>query len=130
MRHDSSSMRTAASRVRFLGAARSGTAETWHMRATSVALLPLSIAFVWIVLSLLGKNYQDVVATLGSPLPALLILLFVLASVYHMKIGMQSIIDDYVHEPHFKDWALLGNLFFSFCIGLACIYAVLKLSFL
>jgi len=130
MRHDPSSMRTAASRVRFLGSARSGTAETWHMRVTSVALVPLSIAFVFIVLSLIGKDYESVVATLGSPVPAILMLLFILASVYHMKIGMQSIIDDYVHAPHVKDWALLGNLFFSFAIGLACVYAVLKLSFM
>jgi len=130
MRHDPSSMRTAASRVRFLGAARSGTAESWHMRVTSVALVPLSIAFVFIVLSLIGKDYESAVATLGSPIPAILLLLFILASVYHMKIGMQSIIDDYVHAPHLKDWALLGNLFFSFAIGLACVYAVLKLSFM
>ncbi len=122
-------VRPAMSRVRFLGSAKSGTADTWNMRVTSVALVPLSIAFVAIVLSLPGKDYAAVRAELGHPLPAILMLLFILSGVFHMKLGMQSIIDDYVHAARLKEWALIGNLFFSVFIALACIYAVLKLSF-
>ena len=122
-------VRHAMRRVRFLASTKSGTADAWNMRITSVALVPLSIACVAIVLSLLGKDYAAVRAELGHPLPAILILLFILSGVFHMKLGMQSIIDDYVHAALPKEWALIANLFFSVCIGLACIYAVLKLSF-
>jgi succinate dehydrogenase / fumarate reductase membrane anchor subunit len=122
------SLRTAMSKVRHLGSARSGTEDTWHMRVTSVALLPLSIAFVWIVFSLIGKDYAAARATLGHPLAAILMLLFILASVYHMKLGMQSIIDDYVHGVHLKEWSLMANVLFTASIGLACVYAILKLS--
>jgi succinate dehydrogenase / fumarate reductase, membrane anchor subunit len=122
-------VRTLMNKVDFLGSAKSGTADAWHMRVTSIALVPLSIAFVAVVLSLLGKDYSAVRAQLGQPLPAIVMLLFILSGVYHMKLGMQSIIDDYVHDPHIKEWSLIGNLVFSVCVGLACIYAVLKLSF-
>ena len=128
MAKDQAPVRSAISRVRFLGSAKSGTAHAWTMRVTSVALVPLSIAFVAIVLSLLGKDYAAVRAVLGHPLPAILMLLFILSGVFHMKLGMQSIIDDYVHAAELKEWALIANLFFSVCIGLTCIYAVLKLS--
>ena len=129
MAKNSAPIRAATSRVRFLGSAKSGTADAWHMRVTSIALVPLSIAFVAIVLSLQGKDYAAVRAELGHPLPAILMLLFILSGVVHMKLGMQAIIDDYVHEALLKEWALIANLFFAVCIGLACIYAVLKLSF-
>ena len=122
-------VRTPTYRIGFLGSAKSGTADARHMRITSIALVPLSIAFVVIVLSLLGKDYSAVRAQLGQPFPAIVMLLFLLSGVYHMKLGMQSIIDDYVHDPHIKEWSLIGNLIFSVCVGLACIYAVLKLSF-
>jgi succinate dehydrogenase / fumarate reductase membrane anchor subunit len=126
---DSASVRTAISKVRFLGSAKSGTTDVWNMRVTSIALVPLAIAFVAIVLSLLGKDYAGVRAELGHPLLALVLLLFILTGIYHMKLGMQSILDDYVHSPHLKEWSQIANLFFSVCIGLACVYAVLKLSF-
>lgn len=129
MMQEPHSASTPANRVRFLGTAKSGTEEMWHMRVTSVALVPLSIAFVFIIVSLIGKDYEGAVALLGQPLPALLLLLFILAGVFHMKIGMHAIIDDYVHSPRLKDLALLANLFFSIAVGLACIYATLKLSF-
>jgi succinate dehydrogenase / fumarate reductase, membrane anchor subunit len=117
------------SRKGFLGSAKSGTADAWYMRVTSIVLVPLSIAFVAIILALLGKDYAGVRAELGQPFRAIVMLLFVLSGVFHMKIGMQSIIDDYVHDAHLKEWSLVGNLVFSVCIGLACVYALLKLSF-
>jgi succinate dehydrogenase / fumarate reductase, membrane anchor subunit len=111
------------------GAAKAATAEAWHMRVTSIALVPLSIAFVCLILSLIGKDYAAAHAELGRPLPAILMLLFLLAGIVHMKIGMQSIIEDYVHTTVWKEGALMANLFFSVGIGIACIYAVLKISF-
>jgi succinate dehydrogenase / fumarate reductase membrane anchor subunit len=122
-------MRTPLARVRYLGSAKSGTHHLWHMRATSAALVPLTLAFVWIVLRLVGKDYATVRDTLGQPLPAIIMILFLGASIYHMKLGMQTIIEDYVHGEHAKTWSLLANSFFSYAIGLACIYAVLRISF-
>jgi succinate dehydrogenase / fumarate reductase, membrane anchor subunit len=129
MAKGSASVGTARNRVRFLGSARSGTADAWAIRVTSVMLVPLSIAFVSVVLSLLGKDHAAVRAELGHPIPAILMLFFILATAFHMKLGMQSIIDDYVHDMHLKEWSLIANLVFSISIGLACVYAMLKLSF-
>ena len=129
MSNKPTSLRTPLGRVRHLGSARSGTQHAWRMRVTSIALLPLTIAFVWLVLSLVGKDHAAVVATLGSPLPAIIMLLFLLTGIYHMMLGMQAIIEDYVHGEHTKTWCLMLNMFFSAVIGLACIYSVLRLSF-
>lgn len=120
---------SAVNKARRLGSAKSGTADAWAMRVTSVALIPLSIAFVAIFLSLLGKDYEAARAELGHPFQTIILLLFILTGVFHMKLGMQSVIDDYVHDAHLKEWSLIANLFFSVCIGLACVYAALKLSF-
>jgi succinate dehydrogenase / fumarate reductase membrane anchor subunit len=129
MANDPNSLRTAASKIRYLGTARSGSGASWAMHVTSVALMPLAIAFVWTLASLIHKDYAQARAELGSPVPAILMLLFIGASIYHMKLGMQAIIDDYVHDSHLKSWALIANLFFSIVVGLACVYSLLKISF-
>ena len=119
---------TGMKRVQFLGSARSGTTDAWAMRVTSILLVPLSVAFVAIILSLLGKDSAGVRAELGRPVAAILMLFFLLTSVFHMKLGMQSVIDDYVHDAHLKEWSLIANLVFSITIGLACVYAIFRLS--
>ena len=129
MSDDPHTMRTDLARVRFLGSARSGTMHMWAMRVTSVALIPLSIAFVSIVVSLIGVDYNGARAVLSSPFPAIVMLLFVLTGIYHMQSGMQTIIEDYVHSETVKTWSLIANLLFCVAIGVACVYAVLKLSF-
>ena len=129
MSHDQDELRSDLRRVRYLGAAGSGTSGLWHMRLTSLALIPLSVGFVLLVLSLLGRSYGSVHATLSQPVPALLMLLFIGAGVYHMQLGMRTIIEDYVHGELSKDWCLAANAFFCIAVGLACIYAVLRLSF-
>jgi len=125
----SNSIRTPAAKVRYLGSARSGTAHAWHMRLTSLALVPLTIGFVWVVLMAVGKDHGTVRAILGQPIAAVLLLLFVPTSVYHMMIGMQTIIEDYVHNEHVKAFTLFANMFFSAIVGVACVYAILRLSF-
>ena len=124
-----SNFRTPLARVRGLGAARDGTQDFWHMRVTSVALVPLSIAFVLIAVSLLGRNHAAVVQILGSPLIAMLMLLFIGSVTYHMRIGMQVIIEDYVHDEMRKLVLVMLNTFFAVAVALASAYAILKLSF-
>jgi succinate dehydrogenase / fumarate reductase membrane anchor subunit len=122
-------MRTPARRVRGLGAAHSGPADFWHQRITSVAGIPLTIAVIVIVIALLGRSHAAVVQILGSPLVAITMLLFIINMAYHMWIGMQEIIIDYVHDDALKFSALMANTFFSFIIAFASGFAILKLSF-
>jgi succinate dehydrogenase / fumarate reductase, membrane anchor subunit len=116
-------------RVRGLGSARSGTGHFWHQRVTSVALLSLTTIFIVIVVSLLGRNHAAVVQILGSPLVAILMMLFIGTGIYHMWIGMQEIIIDYVHDDMWKLFTLMANTFFCYVIGVGCLFAILKLSF-
>jgi succinate dehydrogenase / fumarate reductase membrane anchor subunit len=116
-------------RVRGLGAARSGTGHFWYQRVTSVAAIPLTIALVLIVFALIGRGHAAVVQILGSPIVAVVMLLFILNSAYHMWIGMQEIIVDYVHEDNIKFASLMANTFFTFGVALACAFAILKLAF-
>ena len=123
------SLRTPLGRVRGLGSARSGTRHFWHQRLTSVASVPLSIFFVVLVVSLIGRNHAAAVQILGSPWIAILMLLFILTITYHMQIGMQEIIEDYAHGETSKLVLLMANNFFVIAVGLASVFAVLKLSF-
>ncbi len=121
--------RTPAARVKYLGAAHSGAHHAWMMRLSTFALLPLTCAFVLIVLSLTGRDFQSARIFLGSPLVAVFMLLFVGVGVYHMTQGMQVIIEDYVHGERIKPLALMANILFGLLIGAALIYAVMRLSF-
>jgi succinate dehydrogenase / fumarate reductase membrane anchor subunit len=122
-------MRTPLGRVRGYGAARSGTRHFWHQRLTSVAAVPLTIVFILIVIGLLGRNHAAVAQILGSPMVAIVMVLFIVTTAYHMWLGMQVVIEDYVHDELWKLVLLMGNTFFSFAVALASIYAVFKLSF-
>jgi succinate dehydrogenase / fumarate reductase membrane anchor subunit len=122
-------MSTPLGRVRGLGAARSGTEHFWRQRLTAVANVPLTIAFVLIVVALLGRNHAAVVQIIGSPLVAVVMLLFIISICTHMRIGMQVIIEDYVHDEGAKLLLLMANTFFVTAVGLASAFAILMLSF-
>jgi len=122
-------MRTPMRSVRGLGTARSGTRHFWYQRVTSVAGIPLTIGLLLIITALLGRSHAAVVQILGSPVVAIIMLLFIVNTAYHMWIGMQEIILDYVHEEKWKLLSLIANTFFVFVVSLASIYAILKLSF-
>jgi succinate dehydrogenase / fumarate reductase membrane anchor subunit len=124
-----SQMRTPMRRVRGLGAAHSGTGHFWHQRVTSVAGIPLSIAMVIVVIGLLGRSHAAVVQILGSPIVAIIMLLFIINTAYHMWIGMQEIILDYVQKDKFKLVILMANTFYCFVVAFASAFAILKLSF-
>jgi succinate dehydrogenase / fumarate reductase membrane anchor subunit len=122
-------LQTPLGRVRGLGSARSGTEHFWYQRLTAVANVPLTIAFVLIVVSLLGRNHAAAQQILGSPLVAVVMLLFIGSATYHMRIGMQVIIEDYVHDEIPKLVLLMLNTFFTIAVALASAYAIFKLSF-
>jgi succinate dehydrogenase / fumarate reductase membrane anchor subunit len=121
--------RTPLARVRGLGSAKTGTAHFWHQRLTAVANVPLTIAFVLIVVALLGRNHAAAQQILASPLVAIVMLLFIGSITYHMRIGMQVIIEDYVHEETAKLALIMLNTFFTVAVALASAYAIFKLSF-
>jgi len=122
-------IRTPLARVLGRGAAKSGTGHFWHQRLTAVANIPLTIAAVIILITLLGRNQAAVAQILGSPAVALIILLFILSITVHMRIGMAVIIEDYVHDESAKLTLLMANTFFTIAVGLAAVYGILKLSF-
>jgi succinate dehydrogenase / fumarate reductase, membrane anchor subunit len=121
-------LRTPLGRVRFLGSARMGTTDASVVHLTSLALVPLTLGFVWLMLDLLHKDYNGVRAELGRPIPAIVLLAFILAGVVHMELGMRSIIVDYIGgQP--RAWALAANTCFAALLALACVYATLRVAF-
>ena len=122
------SMRTPLGRVRNLGSSHSGTTDFWRQRLTAVAMMLLIVPVVVIILMLIGRNQAGAAQILGSPLIAIIMILFIIASVWHMKIGMQVVLEDYVTNEKIKLVAIIANTFFCIAVGLASIYAIFKLS--
>ncbi len=122
------SMRTPLGRVRNLGAAHSGTTDFWRQRLTGVAMTLLTIPMIVVGMMLIGSNQAGAAQILGSLPIAIVLLLFIVASTWHMKIGMQVVIEDYVHSEKLKLAAIMANNFFSLAVALASIYAIIKLS--
>jgi succinate dehydrogenase / fumarate reductase membrane anchor subunit len=122
------SMRTPLGRVRALGASHSGTSDFWRQRLTAVGMVLLIVPVIVVVMMLLRSNHAGAAQILGSPVVAIILLLFIIASCWHMKIGMQVVIEDYVHGEKVKLASIMANNFFSFVVALASIYAILKLS--
>lgn len=122
-------METPLKQVRGLGPAGSGTEHFWRQRLTAIANVPLALGFIILLLMLLGKDPASARAVLAHPFVAIPMLLFIVSGVIHMKIGMQVIIEDYIHGDGVKLIALALNTFFAIAIGAASAFAVLKLSF-
>lgn len=123
------SMRTPLKTARYLGSAKEGADHFWKQRVTAVANVFLGIFLVWLIASLIGADHATVKQKLGNPLIALALLGLVVSGTIHMRLGMQSIIEDYVHGEGLKIVVLMLNTFFAIFIALASIFAVLKLSF-
>lgn len=124
----STSIRTPLGRVRGLGSAKAGTSDFFRQRVTAIAMVLLFVPVIVVIMSLLGRNQAFASQTLGSPLVAVIMILFIIASCWHMKIGMQVVLEDYVTDEKIKLAAIIANNFFSAAVGLASIYAIIKLS--
>lgn len=121
-------MKTALNKVRGLGSAKEGTDHFWKQRVTAVANLFLITLFIILIISLLGSSHAEVAETLASPFWAVIVLLLIISGLVHMRLGMQVIIEDYVHGEKSKLLLLMANTFFTVLIGGFSILAVLKLA--
>ncbi len=128
-RYDTSrTMRTPLARVKGLGAAGHGAEHLWTHRMTAVSNVPLIVAFTIIVASLAGRSYQEAVGIVSHPLVAIILILAAVSVTTHMRMGVQIIIEDYVHDKGLKIAALIANTFYAVIIAAACLFAILKVG--
>jgi succinate dehydrogenase / fumarate reductase, membrane anchor subunit len=120
-------MRTPLGRARGLGSAKDGTEHFWRQRVTSVALVPLTVFFLAVAMSLIGADHARAAATLATPWIAVPLMLVVLVSVVHMRLGMQVIVEDYVQGELAKYLLLMANTAFCAIVGLVGLVALLML---
>ncbi|MCW0236101.1 MAG: succinate dehydrogenase, hydrophobic membrane anchor protein [Ferrovibrio sp.] len=122
-------MRSALKNVRGLGAAKEGVQHWWLQRVTAMAMIPLLLVMLVCLLKLATGDHAAVAASFRHPLFALVALLSILAVFWHMKLGLQVVIEDYVHSEGLKMASLLGITFATFILGGIAALSVLKLFF-
>lgn len=123
------SMRTPYSRVTGLGSAKEGTGHFIKQRVTALANIPLTLFLVWFLITSIGMSRVEIIDMLANPLIAGALILTIISVCWHMRIGVQVVIEDYIHTDLNKTLLLIGNTFFSFGVGALCVVSILKLSF-
>jgi succinate dehydrogenase / fumarate reductase membrane anchor subunit len=121
-------MRSQLGRARGLGSAHSGTATWWAHTLTSIALVPLTLWFICGMVRLVGASRGDVMAWLHNPLALVLMLVLLLMTFFHMRLGLETVVEDYVHQPVIRMVTLLTIKAAALLLALACIVSVLKLG--
>ena len=121
-------MRSGLGRVRGLGSARDGVSHWWMQRLAAVALVPLSLWFVFSVAALRGASQADVQAWIAAPLVTVLLLLVVVATFLHLAMGLQTVIEDYIRDGVAKVAALLVVKWACVLFGLASVLAILRIA--
>jgi succinate dehydrogenase / fumarate reductase membrane anchor subunit len=121
-------METPLHKVEGLGASHSGTGHFWRERVTAAALIPLSLWFLYAVLGLAGASEVACIYFLHQPWNALLMAAFAVISLYHMSLGLQVVIDDYIHTPGMKIALILLVRFIVIATGSTCLFALIRIA--
>ena len=121
-------MRSPLGRVRGLGSAKSGFEHWWAQRLTALALVPLTIWFVAGIVSLAGADYDVTVDWLSQPSVAIALALLIVATFYHAALGLQVVIEDYVHHEGSKLALVIAEKFACMVLAVSALYAVLKIA--
>ena len=120
------SFRTPLARVRGLGSAKSGTEHWWHERLSAVASIPTSLFLIWLGLAVAGDDQAVIIAMLRQPMVAMGLALSIIVMLWHMRLGMQVIIEDYVHGGA-KFWLLIANNFLVALMAAVSLQAIVRL---
>ena len=123
------SLRSPIGRVTGLGAAKEGGAHWWSQRVTSVALVLLGLWFVFALLRMPDFTHEAVVQWIGSPLNSVLLLLLIGTLVYHSQLGVQVVVEDYVHHHGLKIATMMLLTFAHVAVAALAIFAVLRIAF-
>ena len=123
------SLRSPIGRVLGLGAAKEGFSHWWLQRVTSVALVPLGLWFVYALLRMPTFQYEFVVAWIAMPLNAVLLMLLIGTLVYHSQLGVQVVVEDYVHHHGLKIATMMLLTFAHVAVAALAIFAVLRIAF-
>lgn len=123
------SYRTDKQNVLGLGTAKDGTGHWWSQRLTSVALVPLTLLFVFPFVRSLGQDFAAVRATYAHPFNAIVAILFVIVTFAHLQQGLQVVIEDYIHGKAMRTGLLLANTLFCWAVGLTGVFAVARIAF-
>ncbi len=121
-------LRSPLGRARGLGSARAGSRHWWSQRLTALALLPLTLWFIFSVIHLSGASRQVVVGWLSSPLTVGLMLALIVTTFHHLQLGVQVVIEDYVHDERLKTGGVLAVKALCVLLALVCIVSVLKIG--
>lgn len=122
-------MRSPLGRAIGLGSAKEGVEHWWRQRVTALALVPLCLWFVAAVIGLVGAEHAAFVAWVRSPMPAMLLILLLVATFYHVALGLQVVIEDYIHSEAMRLGTLIVTRFLCVVFAVRGIVAVLKLAF-
>lgn len=122
-------LRSPLGRALGLGSAKEGVAHWWAQRISAIALIPLVLWFVTAMVALTGADRGVVVAWLHAPFPAIVTVLLLIAVFYHMSLGLQVVIEDYVHTEWVKIGTLVLNKLLAFALAAAGVFAVLRIAF-
>ncbi len=121
------SIQTPLGRVRGYGSAKSGTQHFWYQRMTAVALVPLTLWFVWAVVRYAGAPHAEVISFLSHPVSGIAMAMFVVVGLVHMLLGAKVVIEDYIHRESTKIALLVLLHFAVFAVGATCVVSVLRI---
>lgn len=123
------SLQSSIERVRSLGAAKEGVSHWWMQRVTAIAITPLTLWFLISLIGVVSADYETVVAWIGSPINTVLLVALLAGVFYHAMLGMQVVIEDYIHVEGVRVMSLLVMKFALLLLGGAAILAVLRIAF-
>ncbi|PIE00711.1 MAG: succinate dehydrogenase, hydrophobic membrane anchor protein [Thiothrix nivea] len=123
------SLTTPLKKARGLGSAKDGTHHWWMQRVTAVALIPLTLWAAFSVAAMSGESYDVVLSYFTSPFNIAMFTLFLLTGFYHAALGLQVVIEDYIHHEGLKLGMLIGSKFAIALIGIMSVFAVLRTAF-